>query len=103
MYFDNCKNLDEVRSKYMRFEQCVRGDPEIISEIKAEFTAKISPPPADSIAGRLEKLIKWATTRENFDMKFLLSLQEKVDKGFALSEKQVAAVDNIITKCKLKF
>ena len=106
MYFDNCKTYEEVVEKFTRFSNCVKGDAEIIAEIKAAYTAKTAQPTPVSdtpFPERLAKLLAWASTQPNFDTKFLVSLQEKLDKGWSLSEKQIAAAENIITRFKLQF
>jgi hypothetical protein len=108
MYFDNCKSKEEVIVKYQRFGACIESDQGIINEIQEEYNKRInsnaeSPKvgPIGSLSDRLEKMLKWAETQPTFDKKFILSLWEKVEKGFTLSEKQIGAFENIVKRFKL--
>lgn len=52
---------------------------------------------------KVEKILSWAHLRPTFDPTLIISVQQQLQKGRSLSEKQEQAIDNIISRFHIKL
>lgn len=119
MYFDNMKNLEEIKNRYRilskRLHPDVGGDKTIMQEINREYENAISPKPVTKTKVseknkpcvderyKLEKVFEWATNNPSFDTTFVYSLLDRLDSGKDLTYPQLGALNNIIRKFKIEI
>ena len=56
----------------------------------------------DEMNNKCDVILKWALTRKNFDTSFVEGVKNSIEQYDNFTERQAAAVDNIITKFKIK-
>jgi len=123
MYFDKFNNELEVKERFrilaMKFHPDLGGDTQIMKEINTEYEAalrrfsgkkayepiKERPRATESDNKewyeKVQRVMEWAENYPDFDITFVMSLEQQIAKNFFLSQKQKNALDKIIHKFKV--
>ncbi len=49
-------------------------------------------------AEMIEQILEWATENDDFDTSFVEDLNDKLERGMTLTDSQITALENIITR-----